>query len=674
MASFETDFSDDAGNARRGTIHTARGDVETPAFFPVVNFIGGPTVRSGGIWSRLRNHLFGEPEFQGAMFQAMSFLDFNLTPETLEFWREQSLHEHFTDHEPVKPHHDRPDDFTKPLFVDSGGFKLLNSDTFGALPEEGGDENDWSIYTNPESILDLQLHYGADIIATLDYPIPPNLNEEEKTQRMEDSIDSAIRCLELLEDEEDPPAVYVAIHGHDYETINWYVGTFLDRAEHLDKSFEGFAIGSLVPLRTNIEMLVDIVQGAKDAIPEDRIDDLGLHLFGISGKFTALLALLGADSFDSSSYVRAAQFQKFINRELDVSEDAIVRDPNSDDHDLGEFGFDIDKRNTRWDADWSKFTADELPDDWGCCCSACEILRDNGFDEMRSTLFNSESYKQGDDEAPMKSDFYALIGYHNFHVYQDEMDHVRELIERGDGELLDYVARMARNGVSDIDDALKRATVRDDDLARELQERGYNRLVAEREDRDQQRLDVGVPIDGRKISLEHTPDDFSVLKRDDYEIGGERVLLFVPCSQTKPYSNSRTHRAIADAVAEWNDDVHKVTVSGMYGPVPREFERESPVMSYEYVLTGVEKERQQLVVERLVDYLERYGSEFDAIAGYATSKTYRHVIERAFEEYGKGTVLPRDPEMRALTEHFRGTNLQELTDFLEQELSSVSRQ
>lgn len=673
MASFETEFSDDAGNARRGTIHTARGDVETPAFFPVVNFIGGPTVRSGGIWSRLRNHLFGDQELQGAMFQAMSFLDFNLTPETLKYWRDRPLHEHFSDHEPVKPHHERPDDFTKPLFVDSGGFKLLNSDTFGNHPEEGGDENDWSIYTNPESILDLQLDYGADIIATLDYPIPPNLNEDEKTQRMEDSIDSAIRCLELLEDEEDPPAVYVAIHGHDYETINWYVGTFLDRAEHLDKSFEGFALGSLVPLRTNVETLVDIVQGAKDAIPEDRIDDLGLHLFGISGKFTALLSLLGADSFDSSSYVRTAQFQKVINREFNVSEGTIVRDPNFDDHDLGEFGVDTDRTITaRWAADWSKFTADELPDDWGCRCPACRELREIGFGNMRATLFNSDSY---DQNGPfMKSDFYALIGYHNFHVYQDEMNHVRELIERGDGELLNYVARMARNGVSDIDEALKRATVRDDDLARQLRERGYNRMVAEREDGDQQRLDVDVPVDARNISLEHTPDDFNVLERDDYEPGDERVLLLVPCSQTKPYSNSRTHRAVADATAKWNDDVHKVTVSGMYGPVPREFERTSPVMSYEYVLTGVEKERQRLVIDRLVDYLERYGPEFDAIVGYATSKTYRTVIERAFEEHGSGTILPHTPEMRALTEHFRRTNLQELTDLLEQELSSATSQ
>ena len=670
MASFESEFSDGYGNARRGTLQTPHGAVETPAFFPVVNFIGGPNEQSGGIWSRLRNHLFDEPEFQGAMFQAMSFLDFNLSPESLEYWRSEPLHDHFTGHDPVKENHDQPADFTKPLFVDSGGFKLLNSDTFGDKPEDGGDDNDWSIYTNPESILNLQLDYGADIIATLDYPIPPNLNDEETTQRMEDSIESAIRCLELLEDEEDPPAVYVAIHGHDYETINWYVGTFLDRTEHLDKSFEGFAIGSLVPLRTNVETLVDIVQGAKDAIPEDRVDDLGLHLFGISGKFTALLALLGADSFDSSSYMRAAQFKKFINRELGVTDHATVRNPNASDHDLSDFGIDIEQSSeTRWGADWSKFTADKLPNNWGCQCPACTKLRDIGFDQMQATLYNSDSYDQSGFY--MKSDFYALMGYHNFHVYQNEMNYVRRLIEQGDGKLLEYVAKMARNDVGNVRRGLKRATVRDTDLAKQLKELGYNRLVADREDGEQKRLEVDTPVESQEISLEHTPEDFNVLDHDDYAPDGEEVLLLLPCSQTKPYSNSRTHRVVSEAISQWQDQVHKVSVSGMYGPGPQEFENLSQVKSYEYVLTNVESDRQQLVVDRLVAYLEKYGESFDIIVGYATSKTYRTVISRALEAYGTGVVIPREPRMRSLTEHFRATNLEELTDYLSGELSSA---
>lgn len=668
MPSFESEISDEYGNARRGRLETPHGVVETPAFFPVVNLIGGPSEQSGGIWSRLRNHLFDEPEFQGAMFQAMSFLDFNLSPDSLEYWREETLHEHFTGHDPVKDDDGQPADFTKPLFVDSGGFKLLNSDAFGDKPKDGGDNNDWSIYTNPESILDLQLDYGADIIATLDYPIPPNLNDEETTQRMEDSIDSAIRCLELLEGKENPPAVYVAIHGHDYETINWYVGTFLDRTEHLDKSFEGFAIGSLVPLRTNIETLVDIVQGAKDAIPEDRVENLGLHLFGISGKFTALLALLGADSFDSSTYMRAAQFKKFINRELDTTDHATVHNPNASDHDLSDFGVDIEESSeTRWGSDWSKFTANKLPEDWGCQCPACIKLRDIGFDQMEKTLYKSDSYDQSGSY--MKSDFYALIGYHNFHVYQNEMNYVRHLIGQGDGKLLEYVAKMARNDIKDVRQGLKRATIRDTDLAKQLEGLGYNRLVADQKEGEQKRLEVDTPVESKEISLEHTPEDFNILEHDDYSPDDEKVLLLLPCSQTKPYSESRTHRVVFEATNQWHDEIHKVSISGMYGPVPKEFENLSQVKSYEYVLTNVESDRQQLIIDRLVSYLEKYGDKFDTIVGYATSKTYRSVISRAIEAYGNGIVLPREPKMRSLTEHFRATNLQELSDHLNNELS-----
>jgi predicted RNA-binding protein len=131
---------------------------------------------------------------------------------------------------------------------------------------------------------------------------------------------------------------------------------------------------------------------------------------------------------------------------------------------------------------------------------------------------------------------------------------------------------------------------------------------------------------------------------------------------------------VADATAEWNDQIHKVTVSGMYGPVPEQYESLSQIKSYEYVLTNAEKQRQQLVVNRLTSYLEEYGPQFDAIVGYATSKTYRTVIEQAFSEYGDGVVLPKDPKMRALTEHFRTTNLEELSEHLNDVLSSTPPQ
>jgi len=259
-------------------------------------------------------------------------------------------------------------------------------------------------------------------------------------------------------------------------------------------------------------------------------------------------------------------------------------------------------------------------------------------------------------------------------VYQDEMKYVRDLIDEGEGALLEYIAKMARNDVGDVKKALKRATIRDRELAENLRESGYSRLVADRSDGEQERLDVDLPVESHKISLEYTPDDFNVLERRDYAPDDEQILLFIPCSQMKPYSNSRTHRVVADVTAEWNDTIHKVTVSGMYGPVPKEFEHELPVKAYEYVLTDVEEDRQQLIVDRLVSYLEEHGRDFDAIVGYATSKTYRTVIEQAFEEYGDGEILPRNPKMRSLTEHFRNTNLQELADHIDGELTAANQQ
>lgn len=242
---FESLTNADVGAGRVGRLHTPEapqgGAVDTPAFFPVLNLMGGPTPVSGGIWSRLRNRLFGDDAFQGAMFQAMSFLDFNLGPDQVDKWRNEAdgLHDWFTGHQSPKDN-PKPPAFTQPLFVDSGGFKLMNSRTFGDPPEEGGDKNEWGIYTNPDSILELQYDYGADLLATLDYPIPPDLKDEEKYQRIEDSIDSAVECLRLLNESEKyadwNPTVYAAIHGHSHEEIAYYVSELHQRTDYPESS------------------------------------------------------------------------------------------------------------------------------------------------------------------------------------------------------------------------------------------------------------------------------------------------------------------------------------------------------------------------------------------------------------------------------------------------------
>jgi tRNA-guanine family transglycosylase len=605
-------------HGRSGRINTPHGSVATPAFFPVVNYIGGPTVNSGGIWSRVRNTLFGDPRFQGALYQAMGFTDFDVPSETMDdHWRTQSMHDHYPE-------------FEQPLFVDSGGFKLVNSETFGSAPEEGGDPNEYGIYTNPESILSLQRDYGADIIATLDYPIPPNLKEDEQTERMEQSIQSAIRCLELLEEWGWDVTVYVAIHGHDYETINWYVSQVLDEAGQRADRIAGFAIGSLVPLREKVDVLVDIVQGATDAIPDGRREEFGLHVFGVSGRVCPLLSLLGVDSFDSSAYIQTSRYKKVIHPET-----------------------------------WQRFAISEVDDPSWLIGEAF----DTDYDEMLSVLNADTSYKEIDGW--MKSDFYAMLAHHNFLVYNREVERTRDAIAKE--ALLEYVVSVA-DTTAEVAKGLKRAQLRDDDLMHRLETAGVDRHVAGAEVTTQQTTisrygddDYVAPAgsDSRTISLNHSAEDFDVRQRGYSVPADKQVLLVIPCSQRKPYRESRTQQAVLSTVADHESAIEKVTVSGLYGPVPATFEEEPPVLEYEYVLTTTDKSQMELVTGRLVEFLEDYAPAVDLVVGYAASRAYREVIAAAFDRAVVGELYPANPAQRKLTEHFRRTNLDELADRLD---------
>lgn len=638
MSAFRTLEKDEYG--RRGVIDTPAGQIQTPALLPVANLIGGTTPESGGIWRYARRHLFRSDDVQGIMFQTMTFLDYNLTPDNLERWRKKPLKEHFAESE------EEPD-FNKPLFVDSGGFKLMNSTTFGQPPEEGGSKNDWGIYTNPRSILELQLDYGADIIATLDFPIPQNLEEDEATERMEDSIDNAVECLQMLDDSElldewdveKAPSVYVAIHGHKYEDVHWYVSRFMERAGELDEAFEGFALGSLVPLSNKPEVLVDIVQGAKDAIPEDRYDDIALHVFGISGRLCPLLALLGVDTFDSANYLKAARNKSFIDPET-----------------------------------WQRTSLDQI-EDWDNWCD-CQACQDIYIDDMREALLYSDvQYKpiEGEHGTRFKSEYYAEIARHNFELYNRQMQDVRDAID--EGQLLELVANFAR-GKNIVEKGLKRAQLHNPELREQLADRGYDELVA---GPDTQTFQTKLSSfyddindeheEKRTISLKHGPNDFDILQYDNYQPPGDAsALLILPCSQEKPYSDSRTQQAILSRLDDYEDRFHKVSLSGLYGPVPAAQETVEPVMSYEYVLTTADDDQVDLVTNRLAKYLDRYGDQFDHILAYTTSKAYRQAIEEAFARYGRGEMYPNNPRALQLTEHFRTTNIDELVERFTTEL------
>ncbi|MBP1923259.1 tRNA-guanine family transglycosylase [Halorubrum alkaliphilum] len=652
MPEFEIELDNEEEFGRLGTLDVPHGPVNTPALFPVVNIIGGTTPKSGAAWRHFRDNLLDKDHVQGVMFQAMSFLDYGVTANTLGRWRDETFREKLGD------------DFVDikcPIFIDSGGFSLMNSDTFGDPPSEGGKENEWGLYTNPDSILKLQADFGGDIVATLDYPIPPELREAEKTERMQRSIESAVRCLQLIENPEQietrnegdqasierlrnrktegtDPGVFVAIHGHDYETISWYVQNFLDRIqeEGITHRFNGFAIGSLVPLRSRTNLLVDIVQGAKDAIPAHLEDEIALHIFGVGGKQVSLLTLLGADSFDCSTHMQTARYKKYV---VPGTWEHISLDNMEEFLDDGEFPCELEHCTLRNHPEWDPKS-------------------------VRERLNMEPTYGAG----PTKTEPYGLLARHNFEVYNDEMRRVREKIR--DGELLEYIIQFARDH-EQIKQGLKYAQIRDRKLQQQLRERGaYDLIVGPDIETDQAKLtEFGGGVDDQthqqRVSLQHTPNSFNILNHRYTPPAGKNILLLIPCSKRKPYAESRTHRVVIKRLQERRDNIHKVTISGMYGPVPEEHETDKEVMEYEYVLSEQDTEQIELVRDRLISYLQEHGESYDLVIGYAASSTYRGVIQDALNAYGQGELFPKEPEALRLTEHFRKENIKELMEYLD---------
>jgi queuine/archaeosine tRNA-ribosyltransferase len=152
--------------ARAGTININGRELETPHLFPVMCFYCGGLEGAkfgGGIYRNIKEEFLPRKDFsnifQGVMTSISHLADFHVTKKKLEnIYLAKTIHEWF--------------DFDGVLFVDSGGFKLFKN---GAIKC-----TDFEIKPDPKEILNLQEKFGGDIIATLDYPIHPELPKKKR--------------------------------------------------------------------------------------------------------------------------------------------------------------------------------------------------------------------------------------------------------------------------------------------------------------------------------------------------------------------------------------------------------------------------------------------------------------------------------------------------------------
>jgi helicase len=201
-----------------------------------------------------------------------------------------------------------------PLMVDSGGFAMLfegselcDQDGLGVLKVRRGDETET---LHPSEVFDFQ-EKCADIAFTLDFPIPPGLKISEAKRRQIYTINNAVWALQNRRRKS--MRLYACIQAWDAKSAGMCAKKL---AKH---SFDGFAIGGLVPRARDWELVSSIVSAVRQEIGERP-----LHVFGL-GKPSTITKLysLGVDSVDSSSYVKlAADGRLWENPDFKLSDPA----------------------------------------------------------------------------------------------------------------------------------------------------------------------------------------------------------------------------------------------------------------------------------------------------------------------------------------------------------------
>lgn len=604
-----------------------KGKIQTPAFFPAICAITGPPGfgRNGAHYKYIKRIMCRDWKHTHFLTEILHFADYLHSKDALERWLKKPFQSWMDemmiggnkDSEDNQGHSDdfdygrNEEPYEACFFLDSGGFKLLSNIDFSI--------EKFGYPTNAESILKLQTFMGGDIIASLDYPLPP-VEYDPKTLRdlQRKSIQNGIKLLRKLSDrkrDEPKPLAYLAVHGVDHETSREYTKKLLNRLDksNIKYSSFGFAIGSLVPRRTNRALVVSIVKGVKDAINNHRngfYSDKPVHAFGMSGDIVPTLAFLGVDTFDSNSFVQGG---KNLNYILPYSREySAVRETRSLDE------IDIE----------------EL---YRCGCRICKEYSAEHLDKLKkySRMKAQGSHKLHGIQFPgaykmiIKSAVYSFLALHALEVEFHQFEIIRNEIKKN--TLRRYVRKYAEKTNSQASLA-----------------RAYEAATGTIIERPK----------SRKVSIDLTHESFTI--PETYKPPEEKeILVILPCTKDKPYKFSRSHEAIRSALYK-DQRIHIVTISGLYGPVPEELEEEPEILEYDYMLSSQAHKQADFIKDRLVSYLKRYGNSYRQIFAYVTAKAYRDVAEKALKKYGRGVLLPQKPKERTSKEFLKRENIKEL--------------
>ncbi|WP_418281055.1 archaeosine synthase subunit alpha [Halorubrum sp. DTA98] len=229
---------------------------------------------------------------------------------------------------------------------------------------------------------------------------------------------------------------------------------------------------------------------------------------------------------------------------------------------------------------------------------------------------------------------------HNVNALEAELRRVRERIRAG--RLRDYIEGQARH-----EEWLTAAFREFDDQWGYLEERTPILRDAELTAATAETLD--------RVEIRRFADRVTSRYRNRFT---DQPLVLVPCSATKPYSDSQSHRQFHDAI-QWRG--HTVSMTSPIGVVPQELETTYPAQHYDAVVTGDWSEDEiGFVAEVLRRYLAR--NDYSRVIAHVPAHGYREICERVESdpeidvpfEYTCGDHPTTDASLAALDEALAG--------------------
>jgi len=255
------------GLARRATLTTAHGEIQTPIFMPV---------GTQGTVKSLTPHDLEEMEAQIILGNTYHLY---LRPGDDLVARRGGLHKFAN--------------WKRPILTDSGGFQVFSLQEIRKITEQGVEFRSYidgsKHFFSPEKVIDIQKNLGSDIMMVLDECVAYGEGREYTEKSLAMTTRWARRCREHYPRGTGGQIMFGIVQGGFHKDLR---EMSLSQLREID--FEGFAIGGL-SVGESTEQMYDILGHIAPLMPDDK----PRYLMGVGTPLDILQGVsVGVDMFD----------------------------------------------------------------------------------------------------------------------------------------------------------------------------------------------------------------------------------------------------------------------------------------------------------------------------------------------------------------------------------------